>query len=60
MCVHVRGHDRIREHSGIKEEQRLSQSEVEERKVGWIREVGMGVRKVFLEKLAELEIRTGN
>lgn len=58
MCVCVRGHGRIRESSGIKEEEYLTQTELEERKVG-IREAGMEV-KAFLEKVAELKIWRGN
>lgn len=54
VCVCVRGHGRIRESSGIKEEEYLTQTELEERKVG-IREAGMEV-KAFLEKVAELKI----
>lgn len=47
MYVCVRDHGRIRESSRIKEEQHLSQSEVEERKVGQNQGSGDGSQESF-------------
>lgn len=63
VCVCHKGHDRIRESSGIKEDgiqPKLRWRRWRKGRWGGIRAAGMGVRKVFLEKVAELGIGRGD